>query len=130
MATTTVHDLTSKRSISKLSLVKVLSYEALESPQSTAQVFNGCEHGVDVSFFVNHAAPGGTVSQHRHPYPEVFIVQEGEATFTVDGEEVAACGGHVIVVPAGASHGFHVTGDRTLEMISLHAAAEMETQWL
>jgi quercetin dioxygenase-like cupin family protein len=110
--------------------MKALSYAQLQSPQSTAQVFNGCEHDVDVSFFVNHIEPGRTVSQHRHPYPEVFVVQDGEVTFTVDGEEVAARGGQVIVVPAEAAHGFHVTGDRTLEMVSLHPVAEMETEWL
>jgi quercetin dioxygenase-like cupin family protein len=110
--------------------MKVLSYDELRSPQSTAQVFNGADHDVDVSFFVNHAAPGRTVAMHRHPYPEVFLIQDGEATFTVDGEEMAARGGQVIVVPAGASHGFHVTGDRPLEMVSLHPVAEMETEWL
>jgi quercetin dioxygenase-like cupin family protein len=110
--------------------MEVLNYAELQSPRSTAQTFNGHEHGVDVSFFVNHAEPGKVVSQHRHPYPEVFVVQDGEATFTVQGEEIAAHGGQVIVVPAGASHGFRVTGDRTLEMLSIHPAAEMETEWL
>jgi quercetin dioxygenase-like cupin family protein len=110
--------------------MKVLSYEELQSPQSTAQVFNGFEHGVDVSFFVNHAEPGKVVSQHRHPYPEVFVVQDGEATFTVDGEDVEARGGQIVVVPAGASHGFRVTGDTTLEMVSIHPVAEMDTEWL
>src|SRR5213075_3368162 len=97
MATERLHTLTSKRSISKLRAMKVLNYAELQSPQSTAQTFNGHEHGVDVSFFVNHAEPGRTVSQHRHPYPEVFIVHDGEATFSVDGEEIAARAGQVIV---------------------------------
>jgi quercetin dioxygenase-like cupin family protein len=109
---------------------RVLNYDDLSSPETTAEVFSGSEHGVDVSFFVNHAAPGRTVSMHRHPYPEVFVVQDGEATFTVDGDDVAARGGQVIVVPAGAAHGFHVTGDRTLEMVSIHPVSEMETEWL
>jgi quercetin dioxygenase-like cupin family protein len=107
-----------------------LDYAELMSPASTAQTFNGHEHDVDVSFFVNHAAPGKVVSAHRHPYPEVFVVQDGEATFTVDGEDVDARGGQIVVVPAGAVHGFRVTGDRTLEMVSIHPVAEMETEWL
>jgi quercetin dioxygenase-like cupin family protein len=111
-------------------MTKVLSYEELQSPRSTAQVFNGFEHDVDVSFFVNHAEPGKVVSQHRHPYPEVFVVQDGEATFTVEGEDTVAGPGRVIVVPANASHGFAVTGDTTLEMVSIHPVAEMETEWL
>ncbi len=32
-------------------------------------------------------------------------------------------------MPAGAMHAFANSGDGTLEMISIHAAAEMATEW-
>ncbi len=38
---------------------------------------------------------------HRHPYEEVFVVQEGTATFTAGDETIEAKGGQVVVVPAG-----------------------------
>jgi quercetin dioxygenase-like cupin family protein len=98
--------------------------------ETTSQLFLGRDHGVDVSFFLNHTAPGRTVSRHRHPYAEVCVVQDGEVTFTVDGEEIVAHGGQVVVVPAGASHGFTNSGELTLQMTSIHPAAEMETEWL
>jgi len=60
---------------------------------------------------------------------EVFILLDGEATFRVDGAEASARGGQVVVAPAGAMHGFRNTGTGTLEMISIHAAAEMVTEW-
>jgi quercetin dioxygenase-like cupin family protein len=97
---------------------------------TTSQLFSGRDHGVDVSFFLNHTRPGAEVSPHRHPYPEVFVLQDGEATFLVDGEPIAARGGHVVVVPARATHGFRNTGGGTLEMISIHPAAEMQTDWV
>ena len=56
--------------------------------------------------------PGRGPSLHRHAYPEVFIVADGEATFTVDGAEHVARGGQTVVVPAGAAHRFQNTGSR------------------
>jgi quercetin dioxygenase-like cupin family protein len=98
--------------------------------ETTSQLFLGRDHAVDVSFFLNHTGPGRMVAQHRHPYPEVFIVHDGEVTFAVDGDEIRARGGQVVVVPAGASHGFSNPGSGTLEMTSIHPVAEMVTEWL
>jgi mannose-6-phosphate isomerase-like protein (cupin superfamily) len=98
---------------------------------TTAQRFDGHTHGggVDVSFFLNHTAPGGGASEHRHPYPEVFVLLCGEATFMVGGVQVAAQAGQVLVVPAQATHSFRNSGTGSLEMISIHPAAEMVTEW-
>lgn len=98
--------------------------------ETASQLFLGRDHGVGVSFFMNHMAPGRAVRAHRHPYPEVFVIHDGEATFTVDGADYAGRGGHVIVVPAGAVHGFRTTGAGTLEMTSIHVSAEMDTEWV
>ena len=109
----------------------VLDAPADLATETASQLFLGRDHGgVAVSFFLNHTAPGGGVRAHRHPYPEVFVVHDGEATFSVDGVDYPGRGGHVIVVPAGAAHGFRNTGAGTLEMTSIHVAAEMETEWI
>jgi mannose-6-phosphate isomerase-like protein (cupin superfamily) len=99
---------------------------------STAERFDGHAHGAgaDVSFFVNHTPPGRGAGPHRHPYPEVFAIREGEVTLRVEGEEVIVRGGQVAVVPAGAMHGFTNTGAGTLEMVSIHPVAEMVTEWV
>ena len=49
-----------------------------------AHEFVGAEH-LDVPFCVIlvHSAPGVGPKLHRHPYPEVFIVEAGEATFRI-----------------------------------------------
>ena len=99
---------------------------------TTAQRFDGAAHGdgIAVSFFLNHTPPGRGAEAHRHPYAEVFAIHDGDVTFVVDGEEIAARGGQVVVVPPGAAHAFRNSGERTLEMTSIHPAAEMVTEWL
>lgn len=98
--------------------------------ETTSQLFPGKRFGVDVSFFLNHTPPGGRARGHRHAYPEVFVILDGEATFAVDGASLTARGGHLVVVPAEAVHAFRNTGPGTLEMISIHPVAEMATEWV
>ena len=97
---------------------------------TSSQLFLGRDHGVDASMFFVHFVPGQGPRLHRHPYPEVFVIQAGEATFRVDGAEYPGRPGQVIVVPAGAAHAFRNSGSETLEVISVHPVAEMETEWL
>ena len=54
-----------------------------------------------VSIIVVDAPPGSGPKLHRHPYEEVFVVQEGTATFTAGEETIQATSGQVMVVPAG-----------------------------
>ena len=97
---------------------------------TTSQLFRGIDHGVGVSFFINHTRPGAEVAPHRHPYPEVFVVHAGQMVFTVDGNELTATAAQVVVVPAGAAHGFRNASGAVVEMLSIHPVAEMQTEWL
>lgn len=92
--------------------------------------FEGADHGAQVSFFVTTHEYGAGPDLHRHPYEETFIVQEGAVRFTVDGEAVDARGGQVVVVPAGAAHGFKGASDEPVRIVSLHPAPAMEQTWL
>ena len=67
------------------------------------------------------APPGGGPKLHRHPYEEVFVVQEGTATFTAGEEVIEARGGQVVMVPAGVPHKFVNTGAGRLRQIDIHA---------
>jgi mannose-6-phosphate isomerase-like protein (cupin superfamily) len=109
----------------------ILLTAATDLTTGTAERFDGREHGagIDVSFFLNHTPPGAGADAHRHPYAEVFVIYDGEATVFVDGVPVAARRGQIVVVPAGATHGFRNTGEGTLEMIGIHPVAEMVTEW-
>jgi quercetin dioxygenase-like cupin family protein len=42
--------------------------------------FEGVRFGVDVSFILVDMPPASWVRLHQHPYAEIFIVQQGQAT--------------------------------------------------
>lgn len=98
--------------------------------ETSSELFRGADHGIQVSFFINHTRPGAEVGPHRHPYPEVFVLRAGQLVFTVDGNELTAAAGQVVVVPAGATHGFRNATGEVVEMLSIHPVAEMQTEWL
>lgn len=104
---------------------KVLTARTDLPTQTSAELFRGSAHAIDVSFFINHTPPGGGPDPHRHPYPEVFVIWDGDARFMVDGRAVLAMAGQVIVVPAGATHCFTNSGAQPLEMVSIHPTGEM-----
>src|SRR5215208_742704 len=97
---------------------------------ATSGSFEGAGHDSDVSFFVVDKGPGEGPSLHRHPYSETFVVLGGRGRFELDGKQVEAVGGDVVVAPAGAAHGFTSLGPDRLQLVAIHAAPSMETTWL
>ena len=106
--------------------------EASERAQGgTSYEFEGHRHGgTGVSFIVVDAPPGSGPGLHKHPYEEVFVVQEGDVTFTVEDETVEARGGQIVIVPAGVPHGFVNSGAGPLRQIDIHASGRFATEWL
>jgi mannose-6-phosphate isomerase-like protein (cupin superfamily) len=96
----------------------------------TSYEFEGRHHEAGVSFIVIDASPGRGPKLHRHPYEEVFVVQEGTATFTAGEEVIEASGGQVVVVPAGVPHKFVNSGVGRLRQIDIHASERFITEWL
>ena len=97
----------------------------------TTREFVGREHGdVGICFIMVNGAPGTGPRLHRHPYAEVFVVQEGRATFTVDGKTIDAVAGQVVVVQPGEAHTFVNTGDGPLKQLDIHATDHFITEWL
>ena len=84
----------------------------------------------EVSFIWVDMPPGGGVRLHRHPYKEIFIMQEGAATFTVGSATLQAHAGQIIVVPASMPHKFMNTGDRQLRQVDIHVSRQFITDWL
>jgi len=76
------------------------------------------------------APPGSGPKLHKHPYEEVFVVQEGNVTFTAGEEVIEARGGQVVVVPAGVFHKFVNSGAGRLRQIDIHASERFITEWL
>ena len=111
-------------------MAEVVPFEELE-PTEHSHEFVGEEHG-DVPFCVIlvHSRPGVGPKLHRHPYPEVFIVETGRATFQIGDEYIVVEGGNVVVSPAGEAHGFVNTGDGELRLTAIHGAGRFDTEWL
>lgn len=109
---------------------EIVPFEELEHADHSHE-FVGEEHG-DVPFCVIlvHSRPGVGPKLHRHPYPEVFIVEAGRARFQIGDESIEVEGGHVVVSPPGEAHGFVNSGDGELRLTAIHGAARFDTEWL
>jgi mannose-6-phosphate isomerase-like protein (cupin superfamily) len=96
-----------------------------------AHEFVGADHGdVPFSVILVHAPPGAGPRLHRHPYPEVFVVESGEASFQLGDDTLVVHGGQIVVGPANVPHGFTNTGTGPLHLTAIHGAAAFDTEWL
>ena len=86
--------------------------------------------GADISVIFFDGPPGSGPLLHRHPYAEVFIVQEGQATFTVGDASLDVTGGQIVVAPAGVPHKFINTGSGQLRQLDIHLSDRFITEWL
>ena len=85
-----------------------------------AHKFEGSHYGdVNVSFFLVDCPPGGGAVLHSHPYEEVFVTLEGEATFTVGA-------GQIVVAPAGVPHKFVNSGSGPLKQVDIHPSGRFQ----
>ncbi len=97
----------------------------------TARRFEGYLYGgANVSFFLTDAPPGTGPGLHTHPYEEVFVVHEGEITFTVGDDTIEATDGQIVVVSAGMPHKFVNSGAGRARHIDIHTSRRMVTKWL
>lgn len=83
-----------------------------------------------ISAFIVDIPKGRGPRPHKHPYAETFFLHSGTAEFLVDGTTIVATAGDVVVVQAGEVHQFMSVGDVPLSMICVHAAEQMETEWV
>ena len=110
-------------------MAKVIPVESIRQSVRSA-LFDGSEQGAGVSFFVGSYARGEGTGPHTHPYEETFVIQEGSVTFTVDGEEIEAGPGTIVVVPPGAVHSFKGSSDGRTRQVNIHPVPVMDTTWL
>ncbi|MFE5409395.1 cupin domain-containing protein [Microbacterium sp. NPDC056569] len=95
----------------------------------TLRRFIGVEHGAGVSYFFVDNEPGQGPDIHRHPYPETWVLLEGEARITIDGETLHAVAGDTATAPAGAWHGFKNCGTGRLRVLCIHASDRIVQEW-
>ena len=111
-------------------MASITPFEELE-PTEHSHEFVGAEHGdVPFSVILVHSKPGVGPQVHRHPYPEVFIVESGQATFQIGDRSMVVESGNVVVSPAGEAHGFVNSGTAELRLIAIHGSGRFSTEWL
>jgi mannose-6-phosphate isomerase-like protein (cupin superfamily) len=69
-------------------------------------------------------APGRELEAHVHDgEDDAFYILEGELTFVLGDDEVAAPPGTFVLVPPGVRHGFRNDGDTPVRILNIHAPA-------
>ena len=58
---------------------------------------------------------GQTLSEHTSPYDATVFVVEGEAFLSIDGKEVRAKAGDMVIMPANVPH--NVTAEQRFKML-------------
>jgi mannose-6-phosphate isomerase-like protein (cupin superfamily) len=86
--------------------------------------------GASISFILVDMPSGNGPRLHSHPYEEIFVVFDGQATFTVGTNLLEIQAGQVIVLPAHIPHKFFNSGEIPLRQIDIHVSPEFITDWL
>ena len=82
--------------------------------------FEGGPYGAGISFFLGNLEPGQGPEPHRHPYAETCIVFSGNAAMVIDGKEVVAGPGDIVVIGPATPHRFTAIGNERLDMVAVH----------
>jgi mannose-6-phosphate isomerase-like protein (cupin superfamily) len=76
------------------------------------------------TFGIIEFAVGRTLEEHVHAdEDDAFYIVDGELTFVLEDETVAATPGPFVLVPPGVPHGFRNDGDVPVRMFNIHAPA-------
>ena len=92
--------------------------------------FQGAPYHAGVSFFLVDNEPGQGPRLHRHPYPETWVMRSGRALVRAGDDDVEAGPGDIVVVEANMPHAFRNLRPGRLEIVCIHAAERMATEWL
>ncbi len=92
--------------------------------------FEGQPYGAGISFFLGNLQQGQGPGLHKHPYAETCIVLAGQAAMVVDGGEVLADAGDIVVIGPATPHRFTAIGDQRLDTVCVHASDRFIIEWL
>ena len=110
--------------------MRIIRLEDLPETTFSHELIGDDHGGAGVSIIFVEAPPGAGPSLHKHPYDEIFIVQEGEGLFVAGEEERTVRAGEVVIAPAGTPHRFVNTGRETLRQVDIHVSPRFVTEWL
>jgi quercetin dioxygenase-like cupin family protein len=74
-------------------------------PGMQARTLIGTEHGFTTLFLSEMLMqPGAAIPLHTHPTEEAFVVTEGQVTFVLGDQTLAAAAESVLRIPPGVPH--------------------------
>ena len=73
---------------------------------------------------------GATSVKVRTNVANVFVIQEGHATYTIGSTTLDATAGQIAIVPAGVPHKFINSGPGRLRQVDIHHSPRFITEWL
>lgn len=100
----------------------IVPAEALRIGTGRTRRFEGIDHGAGISYFFVDNEPGEGPGLHRHPYPETWVVLDGEARITIGDAQLVAGAGDTATVGADIWHAFTNCGTGRLRIICIHAS--------
>lgn len=103
--------------------------DLLLTATSRTRRFVGAAHGSGISYFFVDYELGQATDLHWHPYPETWIVLEGEATLTIGDQQLVATAGDTATVPTGVWHRFVNRSEARLKMLCIHASPVIIQTW-
>jgi mannose-6-phosphate isomerase-like protein (cupin superfamily) len=62
---------------------------------------------------------------HTDPYEEIFVMLEGDATYTVGDATIEARAVQILVAPAGVPYKFVNSGTGQLRQVDIHPSARV-----
>jgi mannose-6-phosphate isomerase-like protein (cupin superfamily) len=96
-----------------------------------AREFVGAEYGgVGICVIFVDAEPGRGPALHTHPYHELLIILEGQATLDDGNGKREVQAGEIVLIPPDQPHGFVNSGEERLRQIDIHLSPSFSTDWL
>jgi mannose-6-phosphate isomerase-like protein (cupin superfamily) len=118
-----------------MSVVRNSDVPAIEpTPGRRVQFFHGDEHGFGpVTVALSTGMPGtpgggGRALEHRHQCGELFVVVDGQGTYSVGDGEMIANPGDIFCVPAQTWHSFRSTGEVPLRHVGVFPSGHVESE--
>jgi mannose-6-phosphate isomerase-like protein (cupin superfamily) len=102
----------------------------INSDTSRTQTIEGTDHGATISLILDRSSPGQGPRLHRHPYDEIWVVQEGNLTFYFGEHRQHAGPGDIVIVPPGVPHKFVNDGPGPSSLVCIHASPKVIGEWL
>lgn len=97
---------------------------------SNDELIGDDDGGIGASVIFVDLDPGNGPRLHKHPYPELFFVVEGESTFTDGTETRLVHAGEAVMAEPDQPHAFINSGTGPLRQIDIHLSPRFETEWL